>query len=589
MATSEETDQQGSPTQTSTVFVPDAFPSDFTQQLGRALSSSEHPPTAKPFWAPLETDAPVTLASNNNNNNDEVHICQLCSSWYETRKGLCSHARSHLQQMGIPDIDIKGDPIDFLYQIMNDRDLKSTKKQQQEPLPTNSRLGTPTKRPSGLSPPPTSPPCKRPKPPDEFTCILCGEVCKNRKGLASHSRSHLRQIGVLDLLGKDESAIGTVQELVSSGVLEAARPLKMNSITSSFAAPSSAPTSPLASQPLSSVTEQCRPSFPSTSSSLAKSPQSPVNRAPKAKKGFRLAVDPLLRMPKPEPLEVDVSLVSGASSSSASTPPLNLSAPATPSKALSADEPAPPTVLCDYCGQLFETRKALSCHARAHLRQLGLTWSIKTSPIDLLNDIMMRGDDRFLSNEVSSSGKIQGSPQGSKRTSESSQQAISNLCSSPLDYSIKDKSPSCKSETLTLGKSCELCGYTFENRKALASHARAHLRQLGVLEWKSEGATSPIEHLRELMRKDPVKVAAVTRRYREGDFNIKKKIVSLSTLSDSESLPGNNLKFTGHKLGKDDQGVSAGSSKQTQGHIDSVAVCGSTGVRSPRGEQTTER
>lgn len=70
--------------------------------------------------------------------------------------------------------------------------------------------------------------------------------------------------------------------------------------------------------------------------------------------------------------------------------------------------------------------------------------------------------------------------------------------------------------------SCELCGFDFENRKALASHARAHLRQLGIIEWKADGATSPIELLSELIRKDPVKVEAITRRYRMGDLYIKK-------------------------------------------------------------------
>lgn len=70
--------------------------------------------------------------------------------------------------------------------------------------------------------------------------------------------------------------------------------------------------------------------------------------------------------------------------------------------------------------------------------------------------------------------------------------------------------------------SCELCGFDFENRKALASHARAHLRQLGIIEWKADGATSPIELLSELIRKDPTKVAAITRRYRMGDLYIKK-------------------------------------------------------------------
>lgn len=76
--------------------------------------------------------------------------------------------------------------------------------------------------------------------------------------------------------------------------------------------------------------------------------------------------------------------------------------------------------------------------------------------------------------------------------------------------------------SLVSDASCELCGFDFENRKALASHARAHLRQLGIIEWKADGATSPIELLSELIRKDPVKVEAITRRYRMGDLYIKK-------------------------------------------------------------------
>ncbi|XP_057698554.1 protein Wiz-like [Corythoichthys intestinalis] len=578
MATTKEMDLQRSPARISGGSPPNTSRSACSRQEGSALSSKEYRMTTKPLWAPLETDAPVTLASNIN--DEEIHACQLCSRWYETRQGLSSHARFHLQEMGIPDTDIKGSPIEFLYQLMQEEDLKSASKKHREPNSPNSLIGASAKRPSELSSPPKSLPCKRPKPLEEFTCILCGEICKNRRGLASHSRSHLRQIGVLDLLGKHESAIDTVQDLVSSGVLESAPNPKKNSTTNSLSTPSPAPTSPLASPPVSPVKGQSGPSFPSTFPSLEKSPQNPVNRAPKAKKGFRLAVDPLLRKPKPETLEVDMSLGNGGGSSS-STPPQNLSPPVTPSKDVAADEVSPPTVLCDYCGQLFETRKALSCHARAHLRQLGLSWSIRTSPIDILKEVMIHGEDKFLSGEVPSTVKTPWSPQGSKRTSES-QQTISNHCSSPVDYSMKDKSPSSKSGAVTWGISCELCGFNFENRKALASHARAHLRQLGVLEWKAEGANSPIELLKELIQKDPVKVAAVTRRYREGDLYIKKKNVSQSNLSEPESSPGGNPKFSGHKLGKHEQNEAAVIFKKPQSFTDSVADNGSADVRSPK-------
>nr|XP_057928831.1 protein Wiz-like isoform X2 [Doryrhamphus excisus] len=577
MATSQEMDQQQqSPVRPSAPLLLTTSPSSLRRSS--SLSSSEHQTTTtKPLWAPLETDAPITLASHN---DDEAHVCQLCSCWYETRKGLSSHARFHLRQLGIPDNEIKGSPIDFLYQIMNEEDLKSVSKDQQEPRSGNSVPGTPPKRPSKPSSPYTSPACKRPKSSEECTCTLCGEKCKNRRGLASHARSHLRQIGVLDLLGKEESAIDTIQDLVSSGVLETMQPAKVKSISSPNTVLSSVPASPVASPPVSPVTGQSRSPFQSTFQSPAKSPQIPGNRAPKAKKGFRLAVDPLLRKPKPEPLEVDVSGPIGSSSSTSSTPTPSSSALVTPPKSLSADEQSPPTVLCDYCGQLFETRKALSCHARAHLRQLGLTWSIKTSPIDLLKDVMMQGEDGgkgLLSGEASALRKASLSPQRTKRILDTT----SNSCSSPLDYSMKEKPSYGKSEALILDASCEVCGFNFENRTALASHARAHLRQLGVVEWKAEGATSPIEHLKEFMQKHPDRVAALGRRYRDGELCIKKKGSSLSTLSDSESLPSD-LKNSVHNVAKEDQGVSIVSPKKPPGQTSSVTACENAGVRSPR-------
>lgn len=46
---------------------------------------------------------------------------------------------------------------------------------------------------------------------------------------------------------------------------------------------------------------------------------------------------------------------------------------------------------------------------------------------------------------------------------------------------------------------CELCGEYFENRKGLSSHARSHLRQMGITVWSVNG--SPIDTLREVMMK----------------------------------------------------------------------------------------
>ncbi|XP_045904028.1 protein Wiz-like [Micropterus dolomieu] len=570
MSTPQKKDHEGSPARlkdATTSLLPSS-PSGLrlvasSASEGSSSSSLERQTTTKPLWAPLETDAPITLDTN-----DEVHVCQLCGCWYETRKGLASHARAHLRHIGIPDSEIKGSPIDLLYKIMEEEDLKPISSEQHKELTSNSPPRSSSKRPSSLSSPPASPPSKQSKTSEECTCILCGEEFENRKGLACHARAHLRQIGVVDLLGKS-SAIDTVRELVSSGMLEAIHPLKTNCTGSSSAAPSPA--------------SQSQTSFLSTS--LTQSPQIPVNKAPKAKKGFRLAVDPLYRKPKSEPVEVEVS-VQPKGSSTNSNSPKQKSPAAAASKPLNAvsstDVPSLPTVLCDYCGQLFETRKALSCHARAHLRQLGLTWSIKTSPIDLLKEVMMQGEEgKKESVRSGSSGKATWTPQGSRRSLDSlqSRDPSTNSCTSPLDYSMKEKSPSGKSGASHADTSCELCGFEFENRKALASHARAHLRQLGIIEWKADGASSPIELLSELIRKDPEKVAAITQRYRMGDLFIKKRNAASPCLStDSDSVPGSSLRHSVQH-----SGVTAGSSRQSQGHTRTIGAHRDPGVRSPRG------
>ncbi|XP_017272309.1 protein Wiz-like isoform X2 [Kryptolebias marmoratus] len=498
-------------------------------------SSSFSEQQTKPLWAPLETDAPITLASVP---NDDVHVCQLCGSWYETRKGLSSHARAHLRQIGIPDSEVKNGPIEYLYQIMEEQNLKPiSAERQEEPKPTSSSTSS-SKRPFDVSSSPASTPSKRPKTSEDCTCVLCGEEFENRKGLGSHARSHLRHIGVSDLVGKS-SAIGAVEELVSSGMLEPVRPPKPNSSTSSSAPPS--PAAKLSKAPFS-------PSGFSPSPTSSLSPQPPLNRAPKAKKGFRLAVDPLHRKPKPEPIETEVFVQPKPSSTDSSSSMQKFSAAIISKKPSDSDVQSPPTVLCDFCGQLFDTRKALSCHVRAHLRQLGLTWSIRTSPIDLLREVMLQGEERKEAAHGGSSaaGKAPWSPQGSRRSRNSlpSGGRASSSNAVPVDYSMKDKSPT-KTAGSTLDTSCELCGFDFENRKALASHARAHLRQLGIFEWRADGARSPIELLSELIRKDPNKVAEITRRYRFGDLYIKKSQRSAALMAapaGSDGVPSSSQK-----------------------------------------------
>uniref|UniRef100_A0A3B4A8A2 C2H2-type domain-containing protein n=1 Tax=Periophthalmus magnuspinnatus TaxID=409849 RepID=A0A3B4A8A2_9GOBI len=349
------------------------FPSFKTHSSFSELSdfgnSSTLETLTKPLWAPLATDAPITLVlfilrANIlllslliclfsfihfalSDTNEELHVCHLCGCWCETRKGLSSHARSHLRQLGIPDGD--GNPIETLYQLMEEEDLKPVNCEAPSALQP-SPLAKGTKRPADVSSPTMSTPNKQPKK-GKFYCVLCGETFENHKGLAIHSRYHLRHFGVDDLLGK-ESSIEAIQELIESGVL---KPLPKTN--------SPVPTSPV--QALSPISSKSPP--------MAKG-------APKAKKGFRFAVEPFFRKPKPENTERSISDVQMVGRNS----PL----------------PAPKLFIavfllycaCELCGFEFDNRKALASHARAHLRQLGIEWKPdgSSSPIELLSDIIRK-------------------------------------------------------------------------------------------------------------------------------------------------------------------------------------------------------
>ncbi|XP_010871147.2 protein Wiz [Esox lucius] len=563
--------------------------------------------SAKPAWAPQETDAPLTLAMDS---NDEVHVCQLCGAWYESRKGLASHCRAHLRQFGITDnTEDKGGPIEFLYQVMEAEDLKPIASEGLNVY--NPSVSSPsTKRPPSASPAkhrglvkgdhPSSPqqPVKRPKPSasegsapqdssvitGDFRCVLCGEEFENRKGLASHSRSHLRQLGITDLLGK-ASAIDTVQQLVSSGVLAAAASVRAGAAkVPSPAPPGSPPTSPAASHlspPMSSHVQ---------------------NPRPKARKGSTLV------RPKPEPMEMEVDLefsspLEGYRSSNGPHQKGSNSG----GNAQSCGSGQELMVPCDFCGQSFDSRKALSCHARSHLRQLGVTWSVNESPITLLQDIMQKGGSasstevkRETASGQSSAGPAWANhrqvsepawtPQGSKRT-----------FTPPLDYSLKDRPSSDRNGTqsgMAAGGEtcCELCGFDFENRTALASHARAHLRQLGVKEWRTEGVkASPIEMLTAWIQRQPRKAAEIHRQYRVGDLNVRFKRSAHSGSPSAGSAhsgaqrtaaPGLQL---GHRAGREAPCASARTSQGSQGDrryaAADASMPGSRGdlVRSPRG------
>ncbi|CAM4621080.1 unnamed protein product [Leuciscus chuanchicus] len=631
-------------------------------------SSSLSLASAKPLWAPQETDAPLNLTTmiKNSAARDDVHVCELCGAWYETRKGLSSHARAHLRQFGV-NLKSKGAPIEMLHKIIQSEefqekagagqlegsDFEDHTSPSSAPSTSSSISKTPSLTPLSfkgltsirLTPPPIkkqispdvlgnlplsnkaefksppsakkkkisldvsgnmplssqtelkSPPSKKKKtfssnvpgillligkgelksPPTKkqkisadvsealpliektelisppsakkqeispdvsaglplnkkavfkspsrgessrgVTCEFCHEKFKKSQSLASHARYHLRQLGITEW-SVNGSPMATLREVMaqhgsSAGSLSSPGPPSLTPPVSPSVPPSAPPSVP----PLLSSPQ------PITQSS---SPPPVPHKVPKAKKGSRT----VFPKPKDEPVEVDISIIESPKPQSAPTtpliPPSDSNTVRSPMIAPKHEKQEPKQfVCCDYCGEMFDTRKALSCHARGHLRQMGARWSLKVPPIEALYELMKRKDSERASQikpEPDSGAAVQ-----SKKTE-----------SSPRTFTlspVEKEKPASDDTTTGCDATCELCGFDFENRKALASHARAHLRQQGV-DWKVIG--SPIETLKAWMKSEPGKVAELHKSYMRGDLPFVKKSSKRSSTpyssSDSESV-----------------------------------------------------
>ncbi|KAM9780543.1 protein Wiz [Neosynchiropus ocellatus] len=606
-------------------------------KVGGMKSLTSNMTVTKPLWAPQESDAPLNLvrkrsssAALEDDSNGDI-VCQLCGAWFETRKGLSSHARAHLRHFGVEYSESKGSPISLLSQLMDSDDFKhkasalqldsdqpataiSSPKQPLLSLSSasssaSSLLYKVTTAGSGSSSRSTSsssyvPPAKRLKtssmqvfrlssgelmavphsdPPKEIACEFCGEYFENRKGLSSHARSHLRQMGITEW-SVNGSPIDTLRETITRRGLPCVLPLK----THKTPPPSSPgpPRSPLStsSSPSGTLLSRlpfafARPSSPAKSAASKSSSATPTSSA-----GLILKV-------KPEPEQVEVTSPGAVGrSANFSAEPLNCSWNSTNSAFplnLAKTHEIEPTrdIRCDFCGEYFENRKGLSSHARSHLRQMGITeWSVNGSPIDTLREVMhKRGlspqTDKGVKTELAksprweNSGGAEGlsfsaypaskfrksplslvplgsrlhkqgvlsaaspsgkffrtSPLGKRPQSEEAESTQSpphqpkTFSPLPQDFSVKKK-PSPDKHTRQ-DPSCELCGFYFENRKALASHARAHLRQFGVTEWCVNG--SPIETLSAWIRSRPQKVLEMHRSYMQGNRTPVKKKSSAS-------------------------------------------------------------
>lgn len=86
--------------------------------------------------------------------------CQLCGAWFETRKGLSSHARAHLRHLGVSDPDAKGSPIDVLHGLIRRDGIQIRLPPGQGAL---AQLGRPPSASTALSLLPPPPPAKKAK------------------------------------------------------------------------------------------------------------------------------------------------------------------------------------------------------------------------------------------------------------------------------------------------------------------------------------------------------------------------------------------------------------------------------------------
>nr|XP_028573057.1 protein Wiz isoform X10 [Podarcis muralis] len=614
------------------------------------LSPLQSSPKAQ--WSQPEEEGPLNLTVDSDSGR-EID-CQLCGAWFETRKGLSSHARAHLRHLGVSDPDAKGSPIDVLNDLIKSEDFKgrppSLLHSEREtlgetgssdgPSPKSTATAAPAtgmkqahaprplgKQPSVLSPH-SPPPSKKLKPHGhrlsaaaslqrkqglsssaywaadaemaplnlssgaepvrDIRCEFCGEYFENRKGLSSHARSHLRQMGVTEWY-VNGSPIDTLREILK----RRAQPR-----TSTSNSPAQGQKS-LALSVLGGSLESRGPgeSHVPPMPKKAQQPGSPLGHSPTSSPPTARKIFPGLSSPslhkklKQDQLRMEIKreMMSGglhndshlsdrAWSPREEMSPLNLSSRADPVR----------DIRCEFCGEFFENRKGLSSHARSHLRQMGVTeWSVNGSPIDTLREIIKKknkpclikkepntmsielpqpmGEDGadpkspgkmlqpmalsplggrtgkpHLGREVSLSPLK--SPEGflaplstkrplpDERLSGHSEVKQKTYIQTELPFKAKhvhDKPTHTSTEAC-----CELCGLYFENRKALASHARAHLRQFGVTEWCVNG--SPIETLSEWIKHRPQKAGAY-RSYIQGGRPFTKKFRNASHVRDNDA------------------------------------------------------
>ncbi|XP_073444871.1 protein Wiz isoform X3 [Dendrobates tinctorius] len=389
--------------------------------------------------------------------------CELCGACFETRKGLSSHARSHLRHLGVPDSESSGAPIDLLNELAKqgkqpkDESLLGAKKVAnphpgspkaqwgEEDGPLNLTVEGETNR--------------------ENDCQFCGAWFETRKGLSSHARAHLRQLGVNDLDAKG-SAIAALNSLVKSEEFK-------KRLSAHVPADDDGPTKALADDTSKEPGTEQSPSKEQEASMLAKRDEG----ADKGNDDDSYEVSNGIPRSVLAESSLKLSDGSGPIETSARFKCPSGSGNSTHIKIVEAGAPH---ILSSHVGPRTKLVEIKGSHGKPDLvRKMGSSHQSKPS-------IMGLAHPRPSPSHTPPTKKLKMSPPPSMEVFWSPKNV-----STPLNLSSRADP--------TRDIRCEFCNEFFENRKGLSSHARSHLRQMGVTEWHVNG--SPIDTLREIIRK----------------------------------------------------------------------------------------
>uniref|UniRef100_A0A8C3APS5 Si:ch211-194b1.1 n=1 Tax=Cyclopterus lumpus TaxID=8103 RepID=A0A8C3APS5_CYCLU len=386
--------------------------------------------------------------------------CAVCGAQFETRRGLSSHARSHLRQLGVSVSESSGAPIDLLLPNC----------QEETPLPARC-----------------SSTATRSEPPKEIGCEFCGEYFENRKGLSSHWTVN-------------GSPIDTLREIITRRGLPCALPLKPLKPPPPLALPTFASGLILKLKPEPVQLEVTTPGAAGRSASISgealNCSWSTMAHEMEPTRDIRCEFCG-------EYFENRKGLSSHARSHLRQMGITEWIVNGSPIDTLREVMHKRGVGPSSHQGVKKETSQGASSPLWENTEGLGVSGyqsKFRKSPLSLLQSgsrLHKQGLGSTSTNPPA--GKFfRLSPLGKRPLSEEAQ---------PVE---------------TANSPCELCGFFFENRKALASHARAHLRQFGVTEWCVNG--SPIETLSAWMRSRPQKVLEMHRSYMQGNRTTLKKV-----------------------------------------------------------------